>query len=112
MEERGPARLLALAYGNHPKSSALKPEALKVIRALRESPRKIEELATVLGLDLGSAAGRKHFYVLMRPMRDYGMVATRRLEGKKVYYLSPDGFSQFLKEMRKEAEYWLSSVAP
>jgi len=112
MEERGPERLLALAYGNHPKSVGLKPEAVKVIRALKESPKKIEELATVLGLDLGSAADRKHFYVLMRPLRDAGMVATRRLESKRVYYLSPDGFSQFLKEIRKEAEYWLSPAAP
>ncbi|MEW6222589.1 MAG: helix-turn-helix domain-containing protein [Candidatus Hadarchaeota archaeon] len=109
MEDRGPQRLLALAYGNHPKSAALKPEAVKVIRTLRESPKKIEELAAVLGLDLAAAADRKHFYVLMRPMRDMGMVATRRLEGKRVYYLSSDGFNQYLKEIRKEAEYWLAT---
>lgn len=113
MEERGGAeRLLALAYGNHPKSSSLKPEALKVMRALRESPKSIDELAGVLGLDLNSSAGRKHFYVLLRPLRETGMISTRRAGGKTIYYLSYEGFSQFLREIRKEAEYWLTQAAP
>ena len=43
----------------------------------------------------------------MRPLRETGMVSTRRAGGKTVYYLSYDGFSQFLREIRKEAEYWL-----
>ena len=98
---------MALAYGNHPKSSSLKPEALKVLRALRENPKSIEELATILGLDLNAAASRKHFYVLMRPLRETGMIGTRRAGGKTIYYLSYEGFSQFLREIRKESEYWL-----
>ncbi len=113
MEERGGAeKLLALAYGNHPKSSSLKPEALRVMRALRESAKSIGELAGVLGIDLNSAAGRKHFYVMMRPLRETGMIATRRAGGKTIYYLSYDGFSQFLRDIRKEAEYWLATEAP
>lgn len=112
MEERsGAERLLALAYGNHPKSSSLKPEALRVLRALREGAKSIVELAAVLGLDLSSPAGRKHFYVLMRPLRETGMVAARRSGGKTIYYLSYDGFSQFLRDLRKEAEYWLTEEA-
>lgn len=107
MEEVGPDRLLALAYGNHPKSSKLKPEAVKVLRALREGQKTIEELAAVLGIDLNTAGGRKHFYVLMRPMRDTGMISARRTGGKRYYHLSFDGFNQFWKEVRKEAEYWL-----
>lgn len=108
MEEKGEAnRLLKLAYGNHPKSASLKPEALKVMRALKESAKNIDELGERLGLNLNSPAGRKHFYVLMRPLRETGMVSTRRAGGKTVYYLSYDGFSQFLREIRKEAEYWL-----
>ncbi len=113
MEERGGAeRLLALAYGNHPKSSSLKPEALRVMRALKEGARNIEELAGVLGIDLNSPAGRKHFYVLLRPLRETGMISTRRAGGKTIYYLSYEGFSQFLREIRKEAEYWLTQAAP
>jgi DNA-binding transcriptional ArsR family regulator len=113
LEERGGAeKLLALAYGNHPKSSSLKPEALKVLRALKENAKNIEELAGVLGLDINSTAGRKHFYVLMRPLRETGMISTRRAGGKTIYYLSYDGFSQFLRDIRKEAEYWLTSEAP
>ncbi|MGC8817240.1 MAG: helix-turn-helix domain-containing protein [Candidatus Hadarchaeum sp.] len=108
MEERGGAeRLLDLAYGNHPKSSSLKPEALKVMRSLREGAKSIDELAAVLGLDLKTPGGRKHFYVLMKPLRETGMIATRKAGGKTVYYLSYDGFSQFLRDIRKEAEYWL-----
>jgi DNA-binding transcriptional ArsR family regulator len=107
MEERGPERLLALAYGNHPKSARLKPEAVRVLRALREGQKTIEELAAALGIDLNSAGGRKHFYVLMRPMRDAGMISARRIGGKRYYHLSFDGFNQFWKEVRKEAEYWL-----
>jgi DNA-binding transcriptional ArsR family regulator len=113
MEERsGAERLLQLAYGNHPKSSSLKPEALKVLRALRENAKSLEELAAVLGLDTNSTAGRKHFYVLMRPLRETGMISTRRAGGKTLYYLSYDGFNQFLREIRKEAEYWLTPEAP
>ena len=112
MEERGGAeKLLALAYGNHPKSSSLKPEALKVMRALREGPKNIDELAGILGLDLKTPRGRKHFYVLMKPLRETGMIATRKAGGKTVYYLSYDGFSQFLRDIRKEAEYWLVAEA-
>ena len=110
LEERGGAeKLLDLAYGNHPKSSSLKPEALKVMRSLKEGAKNIDELAAVLGLDLNSAAGRKHFYVLVKPLRETGMIATRKAEGKTIYYLSYDGFSQFLRDIRKEAEYWLVS---
>ncbi len=108
MEERsGADRLLELAYGNHPKSASLKPEALRVMRALKEGAKNINELAGVLNLDLNSSAGRKHFYVLMRPLREAGMISTRRAGGKTIYYLSYDGFSQFLRDIRKEAEYWL-----
>jgi DNA-binding transcriptional ArsR family regulator len=111
MEEKGVAdRILALAYGNHPKSASLKPEALKVLRALREQgTMSIEQLMGVLGLDPNSSAGRKHFYILMRPLRETGMISTRRVGGKTSYYLSYDGFSQYLREIRKEAEYWLTS---
>lgn len=114
MEERGGAdRLLALAYGNHPKSASLKPEALKVMRALREQgAMSIDQLGGVLGFDLSSPAGRKHFYILMRPLRETGMISTRRAGGKTIYYLSYDGFSQFLRDIRKEAEYWLTTEAP
>lgn len=112
MEERGGAeKLLGLAYGNHPKSSALKPEALRVMRSLKEGAKNIDELAAVLGLDLNSAAARKHFYVLMKPLRETGIIATRRAEGKTIYYLSYDGFSQYLRDIRKEAEYWLVTEA-
>ena len=108
MEERvGAERLLALAYGNHPKSSSLKPEALKVLRALKENPKSIEELGGVLGLDLSLAKGRKHFYVLLKPLRETGMIGTRRTGGKTIYFLSYEGFGQFLREIRKESEYWL-----
>ena len=107
LEELGPDRLLALAYGNHPKSATLKPEAVKVLRLLREGQKTIEELAAALGLDMNSPAKRKHFYVLMRPMRDVGMISARRIRGKRYYHLSLDGFNQFWKEVRKEAEYWL-----
>jgi len=112
LEERGGAeKLLGLAYGNHPKSSSLKPEALKVMRSLREGAKNIDELAAVLGLDLNTAKGRKHFYVLVKPLRETGMIATRKASGKTIYYLSYDGFSQFLRDIRKEAEYWLVSEA-
>jgi len=114
MEEKGVAdRLLALAYGNHPKSASLKPEALKVLRALREQgTMSIEQLMGVLDLDQNSSAGRKHFYILMRPLRETGMISTRRVGGKTSYYLSYDGFSQYLREIRKEAEYWLTPEEP
>ncbi len=102
-------RILALAYGNHPKSASLKPEALKVLRALREQgTMSIEQLMGVLELNQDSSAGRKHFYILMRPLRETGMISTRRVGGKTSYYLSYDGFSQFLREIRKEGEYWLT----
>ena len=110
MEERGPERLLRLAYGNHPKSAALKPEATRILRALREGPKTIEELTRALGISLETPGGRKHFYVLMRPLRESGMVSTRKSEGKTIYYLSYDGFSQYLREIRREAEYWLQPV--
>jgi len=112
LEERsGAGRLLDLAYGNHPKSSSLKPEALKVLRSLKEGSKKIDELAAMLGLDLNSAAGRKHFYVLLKPLRETGMIATRKAGGKTIYSLSMDGFGQFLRDLRKEAEYWLVAEA-
>ena len=105
-------RILALAYGNHPKSASLKPEGLKVLRALREQgTMSIEQLMGVLDLDQNSSAGRKHFYILMRPLRETGMISTRRFGGKTSYYLSYDGFSQYLREIRKEAEYWLTPEA-
>jgi DNA-binding transcriptional ArsR family regulator len=107
MEVRGPLKLLNLAYGNHPKSAALKPEATRILRALREGQKTIEELAGVLGINLESPGGRKHFYVVIRPLRESGMISTRRAGGKTIYYLSYEGFSQFLREIRKEAEYWL-----
>ena len=110
LEERsGAEKLLDLAYGNHPKSSALKPEAVKVLRSLKEGAKKIDELAEVLGLDLKSMAGRKHFYVLLKPLRETGMITTRKAEGKTIYSLSIDGFGQFLRDLRKEAEYWLTT---
>lgn len=99
---------MSLAYGNHPKSASLKPEALKVVRALKEKgAMSIDQLMEVLGLNQNSSAGRKHFYVLMRPLRETGMISTRRSGGKTTYYLSYDGFNQFLRGIRKEAEYWL-----
>ncbi len=112
MEERsGAEKLLDLAYGNHPKSSSLKPEALRVMRALKEGKKNIDELAAVLGLDLNATAGRKHFYVLLKPLRETGMIATRKEGGKTIYSMSIDGFNQFLRDLRKEAEYWLVSEA-
>lgn len=105
----GPDRILSLAYGNHPKSAALKPEAVKLLRALREGQKKIEELATVLGVDMLRPGGRKHFYVVMRPLREAGMISVRRVQGKRYYHLSLDGFNQYWKEVKKEAEYWLQS---
>jgi len=109
----GVDRLLELAYGNHPKSASLKPEGLKVLKTLREGgAQNMEQLMGALGLDPNSAGGRKHFYLLLRPLRETGMIATRRAGGKAVYYLSYEGFSQFLKEIRKEAEYWLVPEEP
>ncbi|MEM2875306.1 MAG: helix-turn-helix domain-containing protein [Candidatus Hadarchaeales archaeon] len=110
MEERsGAERLLNLAYGNHPKSAALKPKALRVLRALREGAKTVEELGGILELDLSTAAGKKKFYVLVKPLRETGMISVRRTGGKTFYYLSYEGFNQYLREIRKEAEYWLSS---
>ena len=109
MEERGPERLLGLAYGNHPKSATLKPKATRLLRALREGPKTMEELSNILGINLETPGGRKHFYTLMRPLRETGMISARRIRGRTSYYLSYDGFSQFLREIRKEAEYWLTA---
>jgi len=112
VEERsGAERLLNLAYGNHPKSAALKPKALRVLRTLREGPKTVEELAKVLELDLGTPAGKKKFYVLVRPMRETGMISVRKARGKTFYYLSYEGFNQYLREIRKEADYWLNPIA-
>ncbi|MEM3401690.1 MAG: hypothetical protein QXH08_00470 [Candidatus Hadarchaeales archaeon] len=108
MEERGPERLLLLAYGNHPKSAALKPEAVKLLRVLREGQKTIEELTAALEINLNSAAGKKHFYILLRPLREIGAIGVRRIQGKRYYHLSLDGFNQYWKEVKKEAEYWLS----
>ncbi len=109
----GVNRLLELAYGNHPKSVSLKPEGLKVLKTLREGgAQNMGQLMGALSLDPNSAAGRKHFYLLLRPLRETGMISTRRAGGKAVYYLSYEGFSQFLREIRKEAEYWLMSEGP
>ncbi len=108
--ETGAERLLELAYGNHPKSVLLKPEGRKVLRILREGARGMEELMKELGLDPLSAAHRKHFYLLLRPLREKGMISTRRAGGKTLYHLSYDGFSQYLRELRKEAEFWLKEA--
>jgi DNA-binding transcriptional ArsR family regulator len=111
VEERsGAERLLDLAYGNHPKSAALKPKALKILRVLREGPKSVEELGKALELDLNTAAGKKKFYVLMKPLRETGMISARKAGGKTFYYLSYEGFNQYLREIRKEAEYWLNPV--
>lgn len=107
MEERGPERLLALAYGNHPKSAALKPEAAKLLRILREGQKTIEELSAALEINMNKAAGKKHFYILLRPLREIGAIGVRRIRGKRYYHLSSDGFNQYWKEVKKEAEYWL-----
>ncbi|TDA31204.1 MAG: hypothetical protein DSO02_00630 [Hadesarchaea archaeon] len=105
--EGGAERLLDLAYGNHPKSASLKPEGRRVLRSLREGPKGMEELMKELSLDPLSGAHRKHFYILLKPLREKGMISTRRMGGKTFYHLSYDGFSQYLKELRKEAEFWL-----
>ncbi|MEM2795792.1 MAG: helix-turn-helix domain-containing protein [Candidatus Hadarchaeales archaeon] len=107
MEERGPERLLMLAYGNHPRSASLKPEAVKLLRVLREGPKTMAELAGALGINIETPGGKKHFFTLIRPLRETGMIAARRAGGKTIYQLSFDGFNQFWKEVRKEAEYWL-----
>jgi DNA-binding PadR family transcriptional regulator len=107
MEERGPQRLLELAYGNHPKTSRMKPEGLTILKLLREGPKTKEEICQALSIDLNRPGGRKHFYLLLRPLREKGMVGARTIEGKKVYHLSPDGFLVYWREVRKEAEYWL-----
>jgi DNA-binding transcriptional ArsR family regulator len=112
MEEKGPERLLRLAYGNHPRSASLKPEAVRVLRVLREGPKTMVELASALELNVETPGGRKHFFTLIRPLRETGMVAARRSGGKTVYQLSLDGFNQFWKEVRKEAEYWLKQAEP
>jgi len=110
VEERGPERLLRLAYGNHPKSAALKPEAVKLLRILREGPKTMAELVGALGLNPEKPGEKKHFFTLMRPLRETGMVVARRVGGRTVYQLSFDGFNQFWKEVRKEAEYWLQEA--
>jgi DNA-binding PadR family transcriptional regulator len=107
MEGRGPERLLDLAYGNHPKTSRMKPQGLAILRLLREGPKTKEEICQALSIDLTRPGGRKHFYLLLRPLREKGMVGARRIEGKKVYHLSLDGFNVYWREVRKEAEYWL-----
>lgn len=105
----GVERLLTLVYGNHPKSAKLKPEALRVLRTLREEgAQSVDQLTAALGLSQESPANRKHFYVLLRPLRETGMISTRRARGRTMYYLSYDGFNQFLRDIRKEAEYWLT----
>jgi DNA-binding transcriptional ArsR family regulator len=108
--ETGAERLLALAYGNHPKSSSLKPEGRRVLRKLREGPVGLEELMRELNLDPLSPAHRKHFYILLKPLRETGMIATRKEGGRTLYYLSYEGFSQYLRELRKEAEFWLKEA--
>lgn len=109
--EAGAERLLDLAYGNHPKSVALKPEGRKVLRKLREGPVVMEELMKELNLDPLSPAQRKHFYLVLRPLRETGMISTRKGEGgKTLYYLSYEAFSQYLRELRKEAEFWLKEA--
>lgn len=108
--ETGGERLLDLAYGNHPKSASLKPEGRKVLKSLREGPKSMEELMKELGLDPLSGTHRKHFYLLLKPLRDKGMISTRRVGGKTLYHLSYDGFSQYLRELRKEAEFWLKEI--
>lgn len=108
--ETGAERLLDLAYGNHPKSASLKPEGRKVLRRLRGGPAGMEELMGELGLNPLSAAHRKHFYILLRPLRETGMISTRREGGRTLYYLSYDGFSQYLRELRKEADFWLKEA--
>lgn len=108
--EAGADRLLDLAYGNHPKSASLKPKGRRVLRYLREGPKSMEELMKELGLDPLSGAHRKHFYLLLRPLREKGMISTRREGGKTLYYLSYDGFSQYLRELRKEADFWLKEA--
>ncbi len=111
MMDVGAERLLTLAYGNHPKSSSLIPEGRKVLRVLREGPRGIEELMRELNLNPLSAANRKHFYILLKPLRETGMIAARRINGKTIYYLSYEGFSQYLRDLRKEAEFWLREAS-
>jgi DNA-binding transcriptional ArsR family regulator len=108
MEGRGPERLLELAYGNHPKTSRLKPEGLRIIQLLRDGPKSMDELATALELDLTSPAARKHFYLLLRPLREKGMISVMKVKKKKLYHLSLDGFNVYWKEVKREAEYWLT----
>jgi hypothetical protein len=108
MEGRGPERLLELAYGNHPKKSRLKQEGFRLIQLLRDGPKTKEEICETLSIDLGRAGGRKHFYLLLRPLREKGMVAVSRVQGKKLYHLSLDGFNVYWRETKKEAEYWLT----
>lgn len=105
--ERGPERLLQIAYGNHPKSAKLKREGLVILKALREGPKTLEELAQLLSVDISRPAGKKHLYLVMRPLREKGMIAATKIEGKKSYHLSLDGFNVFWREVKKEAEYWL-----
>ncbi|MEM2282438.1 MAG: helix-turn-helix domain-containing protein [Candidatus Hadarchaeales archaeon] len=107
MEERGPEGLLNLAYGNHPKSAKLKNEGARILRALREGAKTLEELAQTLSIDLTQPAARKHFYLVMRPLREKGMVGVSRVGGKRLYHVSLDGFNIFWKSIRREAEYWL-----
>lgn len=105
--ETGAEKLLDLAYGNHPKSASLKPEGRKVLKWLQSGPAEMRELMKELGLNPLSMAHRKHFFIVLKPLRKTGMVSVWRREGKTLYYLSHDCFSLYLKELQKEAEIWL-----
>ncbi len=108
--EKIPERLLELAYGNHPKSAKLKIEGAKIIRLLREGPKTIEELAAELSVDLSTPGGKKHLYLVLRPLREKGMIAASRIQGRRLYHLSLDGFNMFLRELKREAERWLTPL--
>ncbi|MGC8516374.1 MAG: hypothetical protein ACP5MT_00565 [Candidatus Acidifodinimicrobium sp.] len=101
--------LLRLVYGTHPKSVRLYPEARKVIDYLREKGSvKRDELANLLGTDLNSSAGKKHFYTIISPMFDKILVSERN--GKEVYYhLSYDLFRVYIDGIRRKSKYYLLS---
>lgn len=99
--------LLNIAYGNHPKSQKLKPFGKTVIEKLREDDQTVQELANALSLDLTIPAQKKRLYTLLHPLKEKGLLQTRRTQGKTYYYLSYDSFRYYLDRLRKTGEYWL-----
>ncbi len=99
--------LLHMIYGTHPKSRKLYDDAEKIINFIRERGEvNRNDLANMLGIDLNSQNGKKHFYNLISPMFNIILISERR--GKSVYYrLSYDLFRVYIDGIRRKAKYYL-----